>query len=284
MKPRRFEYRRMESIEQILDDLYHYGTDATLLAGGQSLLPMMNARLAHPRILLDMNPVAALAGVQHSRGVCSIGAMTRYRALEPPDPLSRTLSLLEQAIGYVGHPAIRNIGTVGGSVAFADASAEVPAALLCLGATVRLRSKSGSRRVVMNDFLLAEGGTTRQPDELVAGLDLSLPADGERHVFQEFNLRHNGPTVVAVALRTIVDAAGDWRNVSVVAAGLRARAVFLPSVACVLAQMRATAGLDELKAAIAADVEIAATPLYSASFKLEIAAAIVQRAAMTIRE
>ncbi len=283
MKPARFEYRRMASLPQVLDELRQLGTDATLLAGGQSLIVQMNARLARPRVLLDLNPLRALSGVRLHEKACSIGAMTRYRVLEPPGLAARAVPMLGRAVSYVGHPAIRNVGTVGGSVAFADAPAELPAALLCLKAEVRLLSSIGERRLAMDDFLVGQGVTARQPDELVAGIDLALPRAGERHAFHEFNLRHNGPPVVCVALRTLDDGAGGWRDVRLTAGGLYNRAVSLPTAARLLGNGWLLPDIAELREAVACDVDVLPTPIFPAAFKLQIAAALIHRAAREIR-
>lgn len=283
MKPARFEYRRMESLPQVLDELRQLGTDATPLAGGQSLLVQMNARLARPRVLLDLNPLRALSGVRlHEKG-CSIGAMTRYRVLESPSLPAQAVPMLGQAISYVGHPGIRNVGTVGGSVAFADAPAELPTALLCLRAEIRLLSSLGERRLAMDDFLIGQGVTARQPDELVAGIDLALPRAGESHAFHEFNLRHNGPPVVCVALRTLDDGAGGWRDVRLTVGGLYNRAVNLPTVSRLLGNGWTLPGIAELREAVARDVDVLPSPIFSAAFKLQIAAALIRRAAEEIR-
>lgn len=283
MKPARFEYRRMESLPQVLDELRQLGLDATLLAGGQSLIAQMNARLARPRVLLDLNPLRALSGVRlHEKG-CSIGAMTRYRVLEPPGLPAQAVPMLAKAVSYVGHPAIRHVGTVGGSVAFADAGAELPAALLCLEAEVRLLSSIGERRLAMNDFLIGQGVTARQPDELVAGIDLALPRVGERHAFHEFNLRHNGPAVVCVALCVLDDGAGGWRDVSLVAGGLGARALRLPTAARLLGNGWTLPSIPDLREAVSRDVDVISTPIFPALFKLQIAATLIHRAAWEIR-
>lgn len=283
MKPARFEYRRMESLTQVLDELRQLGPDATLLAGGQSLLVQMNARLARPRVLLDLNPLRALSGVRvHDKG-CAIGAMTRYRVLESPGLPAQTVPMLGKAVSYIGHPGIRNVGTVGGSIAFADAPAELPAALLCLEAEVRLLSSIGERRLTMNDFLIGQGVTARQPDELVAGVDLALPRTGERQAFHEFNLRHNGPPVVCVALRTLDDGAGGWRDVRLTAGGLCNRAMSLPTAARRLGNGWTLPGIAELREAVACDVDVLSTPIFPAAFKLQIAAVLIHRAAQEIR-
>lgn len=284
MKPARFEYRRMESLPQVLDELRQLGTDATLLAGGQSLIAQMNARLARPRVLLDLNPLRALSGVRmHEKGG-SIGAMTRYRVLEAPGLLAQAVPMLGKAISFIGHPAIRNVGTVGGSVAFADAPAELPAALLCLGAEVRLLSSIAERRLAMNDFLIGQGVTARQPDELVAGIDLALPRSDERHAFHEFNLRHNGPPVVCVALRTLNDGAGGWSDVRLTAGGLYSRALNLPTAARLLGNGWTLPGIAELREAVSRDVDVLPSPNFSVAFKLQIAATLIHRAAREIRE
>ena len=152
MKAPDFEYHRPETLEAALALLA--SQEASPLAGGQSLMPMMNFRIAAPEVLVDLNAIKDLAGVELSGAWLRIGAMTRYQTLEVSDDIKTHAPLIARALPHIAHPAIRNRGTIGGSCALADPAAEMPALLLALGAVIELQSQGGSRRIAADDFFL----------------------------------------------------------------------------------------------------------------------------------
>src|SRR5262245_11019856 len=154
MKPAPFEYVAPRSLNEALDALARGGADAKLLAGGQSLIPLLNFRLAHPTLLVDLNRIPGLAYVrERDRGV-AIGAMTRQATVERDNALRETQPLLAEAIGWVGHTAIRTRGTVGGSLAHADPAAELPAVAVCLDAELTIAGPRGTRGLGAEDFFV----------------------------------------------------------------------------------------------------------------------------------
>jgi CO/xanthine dehydrogenase FAD-binding subunit len=201
MKPAPFAYHAADSLSDALGRLEG---DAVALAGGQSLVPMLNLRLARPAVVVDLNPIATLAGVSVVDGSLRIGALTRQATIERSDTVTRAWPMLAQAVAAVGHPAIRARGTVGGSVAHADPRAELPAALLALDARVHLESRGGRRVVSLQDFLIGPFRTALAPGELLVELEVPPPPAGARSAFAERTRTHGafaiaGAAVVVVA-------------------------------------------------------------------------------------
>src|ERR1700681_1040887 len=153
MKPAPFAYVAARSLEEALSAKAEYGDEGRFLAGGQSLMPAINFRLAQPAVLIDINPLQALDGVRDEANGMRIGAMTRYRTLERSAALRREQPLVREAIPHIGHPQIRNRGTVGGSLANADPASELPAVMLALDARMRAQSRRGERWIKAEDFL-----------------------------------------------------------------------------------------------------------------------------------
>src|SRR5438270_8761116 len=152
MKPPKFRYFAPQSIEEALALLVEHEEEAQVLAGGQSLIPLMNMRLAHPGVLVDINGISELAYVRPWDGGLALGAMTRDAMLERDATAAARLPLLVEAAHYVGHPAIRNRSTVGGSIAHADPAAELPAVMVALDAQFEVRDASSSRTIAAQDF------------------------------------------------------------------------------------------------------------------------------------
>ncbi|HEX5267466.1 MAG TPA: xanthine dehydrogenase family protein subunit M [Acidimicrobiales bacterium] len=198
MKPPPFEYSAAHSVEEAVDLLAEHGDEAKVLAGGQSLLPLLSLRLARPGILVDINPVAELATISDGSGL-ELGAMVRHRAAERSAAVRTEAPLVIEALGLVGHAAIRSRGTIGGSVAHADPAAELPAVLLALDGEVVATSRRGARTVAARDLFAGFLTTTLEPDELLTAV--RLPAGPARvgSSFQEFSRRSGDFGVVGVA-------------------------------------------------------------------------------------
>src|SRR5437763_10510343 len=152
MKPAPFEYVAPRSLDEALEALARGGPDAKVLAGGQSLIPLLNFRLAKPTLLVDLNRVRELAYVHHRDGGVAIGAMTRQINVERDQRIANSQPLLHEAIGWVGHRAIRSRGTIGGSLAHADPAAELPAVAVCLDARFTVASVRGRRSIAAESF------------------------------------------------------------------------------------------------------------------------------------
>ncbi|MCX7622619.1 MAG: xanthine dehydrogenase family protein subunit M [Thermomicrobium sp.] len=211
MKPPRFRYCSPESLEEALAVLGEFGDEAKPLAGGQSLIPMLNMRLARPSVLVDLNRIPALAGIERTDRFLRIGAMTRHRAVERSESVARAQPLLAEAIGYVGHLPIRTRGTVGGSIAHADPAAELPGVLLALDGTVELQSRRGHRTVPARDFFVDLLTTSADPDELVIAVRFPVLPPRSGTAWLEVARRHGDYALVGVG--AVVTLAEDRRTI-----------------------------------------------------------------------
>src|SRR5213596_214979 len=199
MKAPRFAYARPASIAEALALLQKHGDDARVLAGGQSLVPMMNFRVAAPKVLVDINRIGSLAGIKVTRSFVRIGALTRHVELERSADIARHLPLVAAAIPHIAHPAIRNRGTFGGSCALADPAAELPACALALGATFVAAGKKGERRIAAQDFFKGLYATALKAGELLVAAEFPLAKPGYASAFGELARRHGDYAMVGVA-------------------------------------------------------------------------------------
>ena len=200
MKPAPFEYYRPHTLDEALALLDRYGEDAKPLAGGQSLIPAMNFRLATPAVLVDLNEVQYIAYIKNGSGLVRIGGMTRQRDLERSDLIARSASLITEALPHIAHPAIRNRGTIGGSLAHADPAAELPAVMLALNASFVVSSSRGSREVPASDFFRGLFSTAIQPGELLTEIRIAPASPRSGCGFQEISRRHGDFALVGVAV------------------------------------------------------------------------------------
>jgi len=208
MKPPRFRYFAPQSVEEALTLLAEHAEEARVLAGGQSLVPLMNMRLAHPNVLVDINGISELAYVRPWDGGLALGAITRDATIERNASAAARLPLLVEAAHSVGHPAIRNRSTVGGSIAHADPAAELPAVMLALNAEFEVRSRSGSRTVSAQDFFKGYLSTDLKEGELLTELRVpGLPARAGS-AFVEFSRREGDYALAGVAAVIALDEDG----------------------------------------------------------------------------
>jgi aerobic carbon-monoxide dehydrogenase medium subunit len=199
MKAPAFAYVKPRSLAETFDLLERHGEGARLLAGGQSLMAALNMRLDEPRVLIDIGALDELSGIRVGRDGITIGALTRHRAVERSPDVARHLPLLRQAMPFVAHASIRNRGTFGGSIAFADPAAELPACCLALDATFVIRSRSGERRVAARAFFKGLYETDLRPGEVLVGCEFAQLGVDYRHSFQELARRHGDYAIVGVA-------------------------------------------------------------------------------------
>ena len=190
MKPAQFEYNDPQSVEEALDLLAKYGDACKVLAGGQSLVPLMNFRLARPERLIDINGIESLTHIERENGHLKIGAMVRHSQLEHSAEVAERWPLLTEAIGWVGHSQIRNRGTVGGSAAHADPAAELPAAFAALDASFHLLSKRGPRVLTWKEFFVSEFTTALALDELLTAVEVPEQMASTGSAFVEYARRH----------------------------------------------------------------------------------------------
>ena len=199
MKAPRFAYARPASVAEALALLAEHKDEARVLAGGQSLVPMMNFRVAAPKVLVDINRIAALSGIKVTRNHVRIGALARHAELERSADIARHLPLVAAAMPHVAHPAIRNRGTFGGSCALGDPAAELPACAIALGASFVVAGKKGERRVAAQDFFKGLYATALRADELLVAAEFPLPKPGYASAFGELARRHGDYAMVGLA-------------------------------------------------------------------------------------
>lgn len=200
MKPAEFTYERPGDLGEALALLGNPDIDASPLAGGQSLMPMMNFRMAQPKTLVDLNGLEELRGIRLDGGVLRIGAMTRYAELAASDEVRRHAPLIGLALPHIAHAAIRNRGTIGGSVSLADPAAEMPALMLALAARITVQSAAGERTIAADDFFLGLYETALEPGELVTEIALPQASVSQRCGFYELARRHGDYAMAGVAV------------------------------------------------------------------------------------
>ncbi len=213
MKPAPFRYLAPASLAEALDQMAQYGADARPLAGGQSLVASLNFRCLKPAVLVDLNPLPGLSFVRvDAQGEVVIGAMTRQRTLEFDPLLAGQLPLLHAAVPYIAHAAIRNRGTLGGSLSYSDPASELPAVTLALGARYKAASARGERWIRAEDFFTGLFANALAPDELL--VEVALPPVPPRTTwgFQESSRRLGDRVMLGVAAWVTLDAAGVCRE------------------------------------------------------------------------
>ena len=199
MKPAPFDYCRASSLAEAHDVLAAEGGDAAVIAGGQSLVPLLSMRMARPKVLLDIMHVAELGGIRVEDNAIRVGASVRQADLLAWPDLATHQPLLAQALPWVGHWQTRARGTVCGSVALADPSAELPLVLAALGGEIALSSKTGRRTMQAADFFSGIMSTVRRDDEVIEAVSFPCRRDGEGFAFREFARRHGDFAIVACA-------------------------------------------------------------------------------------
>jgi carbon-monoxide dehydrogenase medium subunit len=200
MKAPDFDYLRPANLSEAITLLGQYKDDARPLAGGQSLMPMMNFRVAAPEVLIDLADVQELRGITVKAGVVQIGAMTRYVELMSDPSVQEHLPLFGMALPHIAHDAIRNRGTLGGSLALADPAAEMPALMLALDATIVVTGPDGTRAIKPDDFFLGYFETALEDDELITHIQLPAATADQAFGFHELTQRHGDYALAGVAV------------------------------------------------------------------------------------
>jgi aerobic carbon-monoxide dehydrogenase medium subunit len=277
MKPAAFDYYAPASIDEALALLAQHGDDAKILAGGQSLVPMMNLRLAQPRILIDINRLNELAYIRRDDTHLAIGALTRHHDVATDASAGSAQPLLSDAAALIGYPAIRYRGTIGGSMAHADPVSEMPCVALTLDADVVLASARGRRTVPASDFFCGYFTSALAADELLVELRFDARAPNTGWSFQEFARKSGDFAVVAVAVDVVVDS-GVIRSCRIGVAGVADRPLRAHDAeAAVHDQPVApgviTSGREAVQAIVAA-----AAPARDAAYKPHVAGALAERA------
>ena len=215
MKPAPFRYLRPSSVDEAISVLAAEGYGAKPLAGGQSLIPAMNFRLAQPAVLVDLGDLDELRYIREAEGSLGIGAMTRHSDIERSAAVRERAPLLAEAMPWIAHLQIRNRGTLGGSLAHADPASELPAVMLPLDARLHLRGPGGDSTVPFCDFCTGLFTTALAPDELVTGVEIPILPSGTGCAFKEVSRRHGDFALVGVCAVLTLDAGGTCTRASV---------------------------------------------------------------------
>lgn len=225
MKAPPFAYVRATSLEQVFDLKAQHGDEARILAGGQSLMAMLNLRLDAPELLIDINGLDALKGITEEDGAIRIGGLTRHIELERSSVIATHVPLIADAMPSIAHPAIRNRGTIGGSIALADPAAELPACAMALDAEILLLSNTGERTVQAREFFHGLYDTARADDELVAGVRVPKAPASRRHFFAEIVPRQGDFANAGLAATADIDG-GRLSNLALIYFGVADRPVW----------------------------------------------------------
>ena len=282
MKPAPFEYFAPETAEEALALLAEYGMDARPLAGGQSLVPLINMRMARPAALIDLNRCRGLAYLREEEGMLVSGPMTRQRELEFSDTVRAHCPLISEAMPHMGHATIRNRGTAGGSLSHADPSAELPGVAVALDAEMIADGPNGRRAVPATEFFLAELTTALEPDEMLREIRFPKAPSGSRAAFAEIGNHFGGLALVGVAVQVDLDSTGRCAAAALAATGAGERPARLPSAEAVLMdEVLEEQAIAEASEAAAGDVEPLADLHATAHWRRR---AVVAMAARALRE
>jgi len=274
VKPPPFDYVAPTSLEEAVAALAEHGDDAKVLAGGQSLIPLLSLRLARPTALIDLNGVSELSSISVN-GSVSIGAMTRHRTVERSTDIATAAPLLAAAVPYIGHAAIRTRGTIGGSVAHADPAAELPAVAMALDATFDVTSTRGTRTIAAADFFAGYFTTSMEPDEILTRVTFPAATAGTKVSVQEMARRHGDFAMAAVVASVSPD--GDTRLALVNVSDRPYRATAAEQAA------NGGASVDEIADLATRDLEPVADLHASSAYRKHVAAVLVRRALNEVR-
>ena len=276
MKAAALAYARATSVDDALELLASHGDRAKVLSGGQSLIPAMNLRLISPELLVDIGGIAELREISVRGDVLRIGALARHVDLRHSPEVAAYAPLLAEAVAEIAHPAIRNRGTLGGSLAHADPAAELPACMLALGATIIARGRGGERRIAAEDFFRGIFQTAMSAEELLVAVDMPIAPIGSVHYFREFARRHGDFAIAGLAAQAIVEDS-MFRSLRLAFFGVGDRPVSA-SVAKGLLNTAVTFELiSEASAALADELEPQDDQQASGSMRLHLARVLLAR-------
>jgi CO/xanthine dehydrogenase FAD-binding subunit len=285
MKPAPFKYVAATSLDQALSLKAQYGDEARFLAGGQSLIPAMNFRLARPAVLIDINHVGEVAGVDRSENGVRLGAMTRYRTLERDGDFLKTCPLFADALPHIAHPQIRNRGTVGGNLSHADPASELPAIAMAMGARMRIRSARGERELAASDFFVGLLTTDIQADEMLVEITLPKAPARSGSCFMELARRRGDFALAGIAVILSLDDQDRCVDVRLALCGVGETPVDASAAASSMIGQPCT---DKAIETVAADVQKAIAPMgnvhASGEYQRHIAGVLTRRAIAAARE
>jgi len=278
LKPPRFAYHAPEQLDQAVQLLERYAGNARLLSGGQSLVPMLNFRLLSPEALIDLRRVPGLADIRVENDTVCIGAMTRQRAAENSMLVSEHLPLMIEALGWVGHLPTRSRGTIGGSIAHADPSAELPMTLLALDGAVVASGSSGTRTIAADDLFSSFFSTTLSPTEVLSEIRIPRMAAKSGHAIEEYARRKGDFAIVGIAA-VLEGSAGACSRARLVSAGVGGRPLRLRAAEDLLVSGGLSAGNIAKAAQVAQDsVDPTSDPNASADYRRQLTGVLAGRA------
>ena len=246
MKPCAFDYFAPTSVDEVMELMQRYGDHAKILAGGQSLVPIMNFRLARPDVLIDINGVKELEYFREEEDHVVIGALVRERDIELAPLIQQRCPLLSKAISHIGHATIRNRGTIGGSLAHGDPSAEIPTAICALDGTIRAIGPDGESTFKPDEFFLTYLTTSLDPSQIVVDVEVPLLPDGTGWSFAELSRRSGDFAIVAVATVLFMDGSGACKEARIALGGVAPTPVRAEAAEEILAgKMLSDALIDE---------------------------------------
>jgi carbon-monoxide dehydrogenase medium subunit len=282
MKPARFQYARPETLDEALALLAEHGADAAVLAGGQSLMPMLNLRLAAPSIVVDINRIPELDEIRREAGSLRLGGRARHNEVLRSEDVRASAPLLRMALKHVAHEAIRNRGTLGGSLALADPAAELPACAVCLDATITARSTTGRREIAAADFFQGLYTTALQPGELLEWVTVPVADESWRFEFDEVARRHGDFALVGLAFAARMDGT-RISECRVVFTGIEPSPRRITAAEDILRGAEPSAGAaGEAAAALRSAVEPMDNSEYPPDYKLHLAGVLLTRALSTL--
>jgi carbon-monoxide dehydrogenase medium subunit len=279
VKPAPFAYAKARSVEHAVELLACADGEVRLLAGGQSLIATLNMRLSAPKLLIDLNGVQGLSGIAAKNGQVEIGALTRHAEAEHSAAVARHAPLIARAMPFIGHAAIRNRGTLGGSIAFADPAAELPACLLALGGEIEIACDNGNRTVKADDFFKGLFETALGPHDVLTAIRVPAASSDTRTGFAEFARRHGDYAMVGLA----ASAKASGKRLSDV------RLAFFGIGATPVRATKAEAALaagtvDDAVSALAGEIEPSGDVQATAATKKHLAGVLLRRVAKELTE
>ncbi len=280
MKPAKFDYFAPATLEETLELLAQHGPDAKALAGGQSLMPMMNLRLVRPAVVIDINRVASLAGITAADGVITVGALTRQRQLERSDVIQGAFPMMTAAISHIGHFQIRNRGTIGGSLAHADPAAELPALCTALEAEFVINDRNGSQTVAAADFAFAPLITSLAPEQLLTQVRLPLlQGDGWRWGFREVSRRDGDFALVGAVAMLRMDEGSICQEARITMFAVGDAPARMPAAEAALVGRVVDDGARREAAALVSEAVTPGSDIHaSAQYRKEVSAVMARRA------
>jgi CO/xanthine dehydrogenase FAD-binding subunit len=282
MKPAAFKYIAATSLAQALALKAEYGDDARFLAGGQSLMPAMNFRLARPAVVIDINGIEDLSGIRPSNATTRVGAVTRYRALQHDEAFARAFPLIGEALPHIAHPQIRNRGTIGGNLSHADPASELPAIALALQARFHVQAAKQDRWIEASDFFVGALTTDLQADEMLVEIELPQPKPRSGCCFMEIARRRGDFAIVGVAAVITMGERDECSHVRLTFCGVGETPVDASSAAEILVGHQLTEqAVCDVAASVQSMIDPGGSVHATADYQRHVAGVLTERALST---